>query len=156
MTERLLIMHHPLESWIVVYMCRDRYIGNTDCDNRRNAPIRKQDFVLRGSACPIPDVWTPRRTHGLPSLLPSYFPQPRLLRRIAWVDFGGVYYGTCITVGVWCSAPRRQARATRSSVSLPLPEGNAGGGAANRGETSAESAWPMDAHTRIRDLTSKI
>jgi hypothetical protein len=56
-----------------------------------------------------------------------------LLRRIAWVDFGGVYYGTCISVGVWCSAPRRQASATRSSVSLPLPEGNAGGGAANRG-----------------------
>lgn len=143
-------------------MCRDRYTGNTDCDNRRNAPIGKQDDVLRGSACPIPDVWILRRTHELPSLLPSYRPQPRALETDCVGGFRRrilryLYQRGCL---VFCAKAASQCHPL---ISVPPASrrkcwrrGSQSWGREWSLQTSAESAWPMDAHTRIRDLTSTI
>ena len=141
-TERL-IMHHPLGSWIVVYRCRDRHTGNTDCDNRRNAPIGKQDVVLRGPACPISDVWTPRRTNELPSLLPSYRPQPRALETDCVGGFRRrilryLHQRGCL---VFCAKA-----ASQSHPLIPLLEGNAGDGAANRGAGNGRFRPPQNRH----------
>jgi hypothetical protein len=130
-------MHHPLESWIVVSRRRDRHTGNTDCDNRRNAPIGKQDVVLRVSAYPIPDVWASRRPDELPPLLLSYRPQPRALE----TDFGGVYYMYQRGCLVFCAKA-----ASQSHPLIPLLEGSAGDGATNHGAENGRFRPPQNRH----------
>jgi hypothetical protein len=64
-----------------------------------------------------------------------------LLRRIAWVDFGGVYYMYQRGCLVFCAKAAGQ-----SHPLIPLLEGNAGDGAANHGAGNGRFRPPQNRH----------